>query len=59
MITAVKQRGTFLIARMGSMGHDHFIHDVYVSVNWPIVLGVATALVLIALVAVLWARRRR
>jgi hypothetical protein len=43
---------------MAEMGEDIFIHDVVVSVSWPVVVCVAMALVLIALIAVLWSRRR-
>ena len=40
------------------MDEDVFIHDVDISLSWPLVLCVATVLAFFALGAVLWSRRR-
>jgi hypothetical protein len=46
------------LARITNMDEDVLIHDVYINVSWPLLLGIATALAAIALAAVLWWRRR-
>jgi len=40
------------------MDENAFIHDVYVNVNWPIVVFVATALLFFLVAVLLWSRRR-
>jgi hypothetical protein len=40
------------------MEEGAIIHDVYVSVSWPILVFIATVVLLFFVVVVLWARRR-